>query len=147
MDFTCCSLIAGSRPYQPAFFIGNSDLAAKKFSISTKYILPTLVAVIPIGIQMIVWYLQNGSLLNWSYPGEGFRFDEPYFFAFLFSFQNGAFVYTPLLFIAVIASLYLIVTKEFRFIGMMSLLTFMVVVYIMSCWWVWHFDSIFVVGF
>jgi hypothetical protein len=87
--------------------------------------------------------MQNRNLMVWSYPGEGFRFSEPFFASFLFSFQNGTFIYTPLLLAVVFSAFLLLKNQEYRHVGILSLATFTVVVYVMSCWWIWHFDSIF----
>ncbi len=92
-------------------------------------------------LTMLIWYLQCGHWIVYSYGEEGFSFLKPHFFQILFSFNKGWFVYTPLALVAMAGFVYLFLRNRFQFfLGLIFLLLF---VYVASSWWAWHYTSTF----
>jgi hypothetical protein len=91
-------------------------------------------------IQSVVWYLQVGDLIVYSYQDEGFNFLNPQFYKILFSYKKGLFVYTPILFLAIISWLILLIKKEFYLVFTWGLF-FVFLTYILSSWWCWDYGS------
>jgi hypothetical protein len=88
--------------------------------------------------QFLVWYLQTGSIILYSYQNEGFNFMSPHFFDILFSYRKGLFVYTPALFIVTLSSLFLIFNKKV-FVATSWFFAFIILTYILSSWWAWDY--------
>lgn len=94
-----------------------------------------------VAIQPLIWYVQTGHLVIDSYPGEDFHFLEPHVFAFLFSYKKGAFLYTPILMIALLGYGFVPKLKRpqlYYGIGWGALL-----IYVLSSWWNWWYGGSF----
>lgn len=91
-------------------------------------------------IQSIVWYLQVGEFIVYSYQDEGFNFLNPQFYNILFSYKKGLFVYTPILFLAIISWFILLIKKEFYIVLTWGLF-FIFLTYTLSSWWCWDYGS------
>jgi len=91
-------------------------------------------------IQCILWYLQSGHFLLYSYKGEKFDFLHPRAFKVLFSYRKGLFIYTPVLFIALSGIFYLALKRKF-YLALSWLTFFLLVTYIFSSWWAWSYGS------
>jgi hypothetical protein len=87
----------------------------------------------------IIWYLQTGHLIVWSYTGEGFYFSKPLIHKVLFSFRNGMFVYAPLSFL-LFGGVYLAYRKD-KFSGAFAAFYFLINVYIISSWWTFYYGG------
>ena len=91
-------------------------------------------------IQAIMWYLQTGDFLLYSYQGYGFHFLDPQFFKILFGYRKGLFVYTPVLFIAFLSLIWLGFRKRyflmFTWIGF-----FIFITYVLSSWFSWVYGA------
>lgn len=108
----------------------------KKLVISTVFIF-----LVVAGIQSLLYFLQTGSFWIDSYPGEHFDFLQPHMIQILFSFQKGLFVYTPMVFLAHFAVLYLF--KQDRYLAMSYIFFFLILTYILSSWWIWFYGGSF----
>lgn len=96
-------------------------------------------AVFPI-LLMVVWELQTGYKIFYSYKGEGFLWDSPSISALLFSYRKGWFVYTPMALLMVVGVLAIIVRREsFRAISFISF--FVVLIYSLASWWSWWYGD------
>lgn len=91
-------------------------------------------------IQLIVWYLQTGSFIVYSYQGEGFNWFKPEMYNILFSYQKGLFVYTPLLFICLFGLVWFIVKRKF-YLLFTWLGFFLFLTYVLSSWWHWQYGA------
>lgn len=93
-----------------------------------------------VSIQLIVWYLQTGSFIVYSYQGEGFNWTEPEIFKILWSYRKGLFVYTPVLFICLFGLVWFLIKKKyyllFTWLGFFLFLT-----YVLSSWWHWQYGA------
>jgi len=90
-------------------------------------------------LQVTLWYAQTGYLLVYSYGDERFDFLNPQLINLLWSYEKGWMVYTPLSFLAIAGLVSLAKTKLFK--ASFALLSFVVISYVASCWWVWHYTS------
>ncbi len=110
-------------------------LRARKSSAIKGFILFFLLMFIP----FLLWKLQSGSWIVYSYGDEGFYFLNPYFLSILGSYNRGWFIYTPVAFVSM-----------FGFIGLyrkswfhaLALFVFLIIfTYLASSWWVWYYAS------
>lgn len=91
-----------------------------------------------ISIQLIMYKIQTGHFIVYSYQDEGFDFLDPNIFNILLSYKKGLFIYTP---IAAIALIGLFFMSKFRGIALFSFLLF--VTYILSSWYPWWYGGSF----
>lgn len=127
--------IAGSFPV----LMNGIRLLLKKYLI---LVISVLIVFGFILIQCLFWYLQTGDYLLYSYPGQGFNFLSPQIINVLFSYRKGLFIYTPVLFLALISTIYWIRKKRyFSFFSWM--IFFFIFTYFTSSWWCWHYGASF----
>jgi len=91
--------------------------------------------------QLIVSFLQTGSLLVDGYQNEGFFFGHPHLLDFLFSYQKGWFVYTPFMLLLIPGLILMYLRSRARFYPLIFFL--FVLVYIFSSWWNWFYGDSF----
>jgi len=89
--------------------------------------------------QFILYYLQTGHLIVWSYGNETFNFTNPQIFKVLFSYEKGLFVYAPLTLFSLAGLIYLYKKNKFQF-AVFSLLLILTT-YIISSWWCWTYGT------
>lgn len=92
-----------------------------------------------ISLQLLVWYDQTGQWILYSYSHEGFYFKQPKIFKVLFSFNKGLFIYTPLLLISVAGVWHLY--KRHKQLAISFMLFLGILVYCISSWWCWNYNS------
>ncbi len=92
-------------------------------------------------IQLAMYHQQCGKWLVYAYDQEGFHFLRPHFFSCLFSYTNGAFVYSPLLLICLLGIFTFFRNDKFRFFSFAVF--FCVVVWVISSWWAWTYGGAF----
>ena len=93
-----------------------------------------------ISIQLIIYWIQTGSFFVYSYGEEGFNFSSPQLLNFLFSYRKGFFLYTPIALLSLLGFIYLR-TDRFKFITLFLFL--LLVVYVLSSWWMWYYGGSF----
>ena len=126
-------------------FIAGRILTKKElgYLLTVKYQLLAgiIIFIAVISIQLIIYKIQTGQFLVYSYPGEGFNFLQPHFWEMLFSYRKGLFVYTPVCLLSLSGFLFLWRSNRF---AAASLAVFLVVLnYILSCWHVWYYGGSF----
>ena len=127
--------LAGSAQNLKATFY--TILNHPKYSLSIVF-LPLLI-FFP---QLIAWYMQTGEYLIYSYSGETFNFLDPAFFDILFSYRKGLFVYTPILFLGLLSTIFFYFKK--RFFELISWVAFFgLLTYVFSSWWAWWYGCSF----
>jgi len=99
-------------------------------------ILAGFVVLLP---QFIYWKTVTGHWVYYSYGREGFFFLHPQIINVLFSFRKGWFVYTPVMFFAVIGTYFLF--KNYKQFFLPVLLLFIVYLYVVSSWWCWWYGG------
>nr|NQU90255.1 hypothetical protein [Bacteroidota bacterium] len=102
-----------------------------------------LLAILPplaiLAIVPILWYLQTGRPVVYTYGDEHLELLKPNFFRILFSYNNGMFTYNPVLIISVIGLIPLFRKSTFAAI---SLTVFLIItIYIISCWTMWWYGE------
>lgn len=108
----------------------------RSFKMLLLLILPFLIVV---SIQMGYWYSATGKLLIWSYQGEGFYFKSPETINFLFSFQKGWLIYTPIMILAICGLIVLFRRNIWQAVwGSIFLFS---IVYLSSSWWNWYYGD------
>ena len=105
-----------------------------------KLIVGFLIIAAVFSIQSMLWFLQTGEFLIYSYQGEGFNFLKPHFFDILFSFQKGLFVYTPVLLLALFSLIWLVYRRKY-YMALTWLAFFLILTYILSSWHSWYFGA------
>lgn len=91
--------------------------------------------------QMLLWHVQTGNWLVWSYSGEGFYFTRPALSGVLFSYDKGWFVYTPLAFISMIG--FVPLWKISRRAAVFIAVTLLAAIYFTAAWWCWNYANAF----
>lgn len=114
-----------------------------KFNLKKFRLIYAIIAfVVAFSPQLIINYLQTGSLIVYGYENEGFYFLHPHFYDFLFSYRKGWFIYTPLFFLLFPALFYL--GKKRRYFELSAFVLFFIfVVYMFSSWWNWFYGDSF----
>lgn len=100
-----------------------------------------LLIVLPIlSIPFILWKLQTGLWVVYSYGEESFDFSHPHFREFLFSYIKGWFTYTPIALFILITGFYTLYqsNKKQVFIGVPFML---LLIYVFSSWWCWYYGA------
>jgi hypothetical protein len=92
-------------------------------------------------IQPVLWKIQTGHWIIWSYKDEGFIFSDPQISNVLFSYRKGLFIYTPLVFLSFLGFFRLAFRNLSRFI---SLGLFLILsTCIIASWWNWYYGDSF----
>jgi hypothetical protein len=99
----------------------------------------TAVFLLIVSVQLIIYKLQTGEFFVYSYRGEGFNFLQPHFIDFLVSYKKGFFVYTPMAFLALFGIYF--IYKENRFQAIALVVFYVVVVYVLSSWYMWYYGG------
>lgn len=100
-----------------------------------------LTGLMVLAIVPLLWYLQNGRLLLYTYGNEKFDFLDPHLFNVLFSFRNGWLIYTPIALVSLAGFVPLYKNSHRRAVTL--LLFLFVVLYAVSSWSVWWYGECF----
>ncbi len=87
--------------------------------------------------QFLYWHHVSGSIFLNTYGtgGEGFFFNNPQVWHLLFSYRKGWFVYTPVMFVAILGFYFLY--RKNRGLFWPVLVYLLVNTYILASWWAW----------
>lgn len=101
----------------------------------------TVAFLVPIIPQLIYWKATTGRFIFYSYLDNSFFFLHPHILEGLFGFRKGLFIYTPILFFAILAFLkFRKVTKGF-FLPIVVILP--IFTYVTLSWWCWWYGGSF----
>lgn len=91
--------------------------------------------------QFFYWKYVSGKFFYFSYGeiGGKFFFDNPQLYKFLFSYEKGWLVYTPIMLIAIVGFIFLY--KKNRNVFWPTISLTVLSVYILSSWWSWWFGG------
>ncbi len=92
--------------------------------------------------QLLYWKTMTGQWVKYSYEGEGFPYwNKPKIAAVLVDPQNGLFLYSPLVLLALAG----IVTtwRQKKYHGPVLAIIFLLSTYIFASWWAWWFGGAF----
>jgi hypothetical protein len=90
-------------------------------------------------VPFLLWKLQCGKWIVYSYGSEGFSFLHPHFLDILTSYNRGWFVYTPVAFVSLFGFINLWRKSWFHALNLMLFLVLFT--YVASSWWVWYYAS------
>lgn len=115
------------------------DLFQRSFRFKNVFIVLACAGSI-LSIPFILWKLQTGNWIVYSYGEEGFQFLSPKIFLFLFSYTKGWLIYTPVMLFILILGFIILFKKNKKqfFIG---LFFFLISIYIFSSWWCWYYGA------
>ncbi len=115
---------------------------AKSFIGNTQALLASAgLLVLIVFIQPLVYFVQTGHWLVWSYEGEGFDFLNPELINVLFSYRKGLFVYCPILLLSFLGIVPLALHQKPRAIWLTA--TMLVCTWVISSWWMWYYGGSF----
>ena len=147
-----CGLIAVMRPTNLIFFLvfflwGVHSIASLKARIIYwknrwyKVISFPFALVLLYTIQIALWYMMSGRLMLYSYITEGGfdHFMSPKILKVLFDFENGFFIYAPIMLFAIFGFIKGFKEKNHA----LFLFIFALMTYVFSSWWKWTFGGAF----
>lgn len=105
------------------------------------FVLASLVFLAVVSLQGIVYYLQTGSFIVYSYGNEGFYFLDSQVFNILFSYKKGLFLYTPLCFLSLLGAYYQYHKNKFEVFSLLAF--FIILTYVLASWWNWWYGGSF----
>jgi len=118
----------------------NMVMAYKNVTQQKKTLLFGLIlALLLLAIPLILWKVQTGYWIVYSYGNEKLNFLKPNFLSILFSYNRGWFIYTPIAFISLFGLIGVFKQNRFRFFWLLGFL--LIFIYVVSCWWVWYYAS------
>lgn len=133
-------LIVMAIPFLSGSFTNLISLIKEKL-LSGDILLLIFIFIIGISPQLIINYLQTGQALVYGYTNEGFYLTKPETIQFLFSFQKGWFIYTPIMLLLFPALIVLIKKSKYEFYCFCFFL--IGILYIFSSWWNWFYGDSF----
>ena len=105
-----------------------------------RLIIAVLLFLTPIIPQLIYWKVYTGQLFFFSYGnGERFFFNDPQIINVLFSWRKGWFIYTPIMFFAILGLF--IMAKKWKEMFVPIFVYLVLNIYIISSWWDWGFGG------
>lgn len=112
-----------------------------KSILSIKSVFKSLfIPLVILSIPLILWKLQTGSWIVYSYGEEGFNFSQPEIFNFLFSYTKGWFLYTPIALLIIIFGGAILLKSDKK--KATILIAFLCLsIYIFSSWWCWYYGA------
>lgn len=127
------------------FLAGNWEKYIQGFKNLLSFKLALIVACIIftfiVSIQLIIYKIQTGDFIIYSYSQEGFHWTQPNMINLLFSYKKGLFLYTPILFISLVGLLVFYKKNKFQFYSYVGFFLFLC--YLLSCWWCWWYGGSF----
>jgi hypothetical protein len=116
------------------------DLLSKAYWNFKRLLSFILIGIVILSIPFLLWKWQSDLWLVYSYNEEGFDFKHPRLFDFLFSYQKGWLLWSPVLFFGLVASIWYFAKRSLYslicFILPLSLIT-----YILASWWCWTYGT------
>ncbi|MBI3232816.1 MAG: hypothetical protein HYZ42_02045, partial [Bacteroidetes bacterium] len=106
---------------------------------ATQVISMVVLAFLIYSPQLIYWKYCTGHWIYYSYQTEKFYFDHPHIIETLFGFRKGLFIYTPIMFLALIGVFY--IKKQAPAFRMLIPIYSVISIYIISCWWCWWYGG------
>lgn len=99
-----------------------------------------LLGMVILMIPFLLWKWQSDLWLVYSYKDEGFNFKEPHTWEFLFSYQKGWLLWSPILIFGLLFSFY-----HWYKISLRALIYFAVplslIIFVLSSWWCWTYGD------
>ncbi|MBI1306056.1 MAG: hypothetical protein GC181_05520 [Bacteroidetes bacterium] len=106
-----------------------------------RIILAVLFAFLIPALQLVIYKIQCGHFMVYSYEEEGFNFLHPHFFDILFSYKKGLFLYTPLMLISLFGLVPMLTHNRWWSLSLFSF--FIILTWVLSSWWNWYYGGSF----
>lgn len=107
----------------------------------TKISISIISCLVVLSVQSIIWYFQNGKLIQWTYKDNGLYLFSPNTLQMLFGFNSGFFIYTPLCLFLLLGLIPMYNEHKYKFTVLALFVLFMF--YILSCHWAYtYFDGL-----
>jgi hypothetical protein len=127
-------------PFLAGSFSGFKNGVLHIFRKPLVLITGIIIALAVVSIQLILWYLQTGEFVIYSYQNEGFNFLSPRMSDILFSYRKGLFIYTPVLLLSLLGLIRLLKHGNY-YLAVTWVLFFLVVTYFLSSWNPWYYGA------
>lgn len=128
--------------FVPFFFHSLKEFVDFVKALITKQfwglLLMLLAFFLMLSIQSFFYYIQTGDFFIMAYPGETFDFEDPEIMNILFSYRKGLFLYTPLIFVAL---LFIVFAGKDGYKKAITFITLGVFLYITASWWCWTYGG------
>jgi hypothetical protein len=112
----------------------------KKFFSTIDVFIVVLMFIIGFSPQLVINFLQTGSLLLYGYTNEGFNFLNPHVIDFLFSYKKGWLIYSPI-FILLLLAIISLWRNQSRYAFLTFVFFIIIQIYIFSSWWNWYYGD------
>lgn len=123
----------------PFLFAGQISEHVNQIIKSPKLLVcVSLVFIMPLAL-LTLYKLSTNRFWVYSYSNEGFDFLRPHYFDFLFHYDNGLFLYMPILIVPFLTICFWI-NEQNRLVVIGIVVTLIVTVYIHSSWWCWSYS-------
>lgn len=109
-----------------------------RFYFQKKHVLTLLFPLLILSIAPILWKIQTGNFLVYSYGEEKLNLLNPHLIDFLFSFKKGWFLWSPFVLLAFILGTIAFYRIE-KWKAFVFFFGIMLVAYVFSSWWIWTF--------
>jgi len=107
---------------------------------SNFYVIPAIILFASVVfLQSYFYHLQQGVWWVFAYGNEGFNFANPEILNVLWSYRAGFFIWSPVTFVALFGIIFLYKKFPIRAISFVGF--FLLVVFITSSWWAWHYEG------
>ncbi len=103
-------------------------------------VLPVAVGLAILAIPFLFWKWQSDLWVVYSYGEETFDFKHPHLLEFLFSYEKGWLLWTPLSLFALIGAIIYFGKQSWKVL-FLFLMPLMIIIYILSSWWCWTYGS------
>lgn len=116
------------------------DVFSEKY-FQIKPLLPFVsIGVVILAIPFLLWKWQSDLWIVYSYGEEGFDFTNPQLYNFLFSYEKGWLLWTPIMLVFLILGGIYFINRS-----VMQLLYYWLplglIIYILSSWWCWTYGA------
>lgn len=129
--------------FVPFLFPSNKEFVSRVAALFKTWkhlLLMVVLFLIPVMIQIWVFYLQMGRIGLNAYSDEGFtNWKNPYFWEILFGFRKGVFVYAPVMLLLIPGLIWMFFRNRRMFAGI--LLFLVLSTYVLSSWWCWWYGG------
>lgn len=128
-------------PFAAGSFNATISVFKNLFSKPLFLFFAIVLFIIPILPQFIIYKISTGNFYVYAYGLERFYFTKPEIMNFLFSYRKGLFVYTSITFLSLFGLIPL--WKQNRFQAIWMIVAIFLIVYVLSCWWMWFYGGSF----
>ena len=134
-------MVVLSAPFLSGDFSVFKEQIVSLFRNPLNLLIGVLIFLIVVFIQLLIYKIETGNFIVYSYGEEGINFLHPHIVDFLVSYKKGFFVYTPIAFFSLFGAGYLWKRSRFEFFSWALFL--LLVVYVLSSWWMWFYGGSF----